>query len=264
MTSGGLAENIRRTSHRLCLISLERAHPSAELHLLEFHTRELEHLRLISARRGELAFNSSLLTPLLYKSDSDEVDSYNDKPISDDFITDVWLSFSKQTREAESAEYMQSFAGLSSMNRTIIHSSYSELTWVLTGRVYSIDNTFKASAKATIVDGKNQGRTNIMKGGILTCIDENNCIDSWVRQFRASVILTMTYLLTLRRQRLCQSQANAELEELLRGIYNRHVDLELPMPEMFVADNCCHVRNAIQKIFPGAHVCLDVFHLLGR
>ncbi|RDX47536.1 hypothetical protein OH76DRAFT_1456744 [Lentinus brumalis] len=50
----------------------------------------------------------------------------------------------------------------------------------------------------------------------------------------------------------------------MRGLYNRHVSLGAPMPEMFVADNCCHVRSAIQKVFPGAHVCLDVYHLLGR
>ncbi|RDX40485.1 hypothetical protein OH76DRAFT_1366168 [Lentinus brumalis] len=63
---------------------------------------------------------------------------------------------------------------------------------------------------------------------------------------------------------MCQSLSNAELGELLRGIKNRHECLDIPMPEMFIADNCCYVRGTIQSVFPGVHVALDVFHLLGR
>ncbi len=63
---------------------------------------------------------------------------------------------------------------------------------------------------------------------------------------------------------MCQSLANAELAEMLLGVKNRHEDLSIPEPEMFVADNCCHVRGTIQSVFPGVHVCLDVFHLLQR
>ncbi|KAI0685919.1 hypothetical protein C8T65DRAFT_544218, partial [Cerioporus squamosus] len=53
------------------------------------------------------------------------------------------------------------------------------------------------------------------------------------------------------------------LHEMLLGLKSRHEDLEIPMPEMFVADNCCHVRTTINGVFPDAHVALDVFHLLG-
>lgn len=45
----------------------------------------------------------------------------------------------------------------------------------------SVDNTFRAAGKATIVD-KQKKRTKVMKGGILSALNENNEIVSWVRQ----------------------------------------------------------------------------------
>ncbi len=68
--------------------------------------REREFLQLLSARRNELMFNRDLLKPLVYGPDG-----YNDTPITDDFITDVWLEFSKRTRQEESTEYLKSLAG---------------------------------------------------------------------------------------------------------------------------------------------------------
>ncbi len=65
-------------------------------------------------------------------------------------------------------------------------------------------------------------------------------------------------------QRLCQTQANAEIEELLNGIAQRFGELELPLPEQVVADNCCTVRGSIQKVFPGSHVALDIYHIIAR
>lgn len=63
---------------------------------------------------------------------------------------------------------------------------------------------------------------------------------------------------------MCQSGTNAELEEMLTGLLNRHEALIAPLPDSFTADNCCSVRNAIHKLFPNADVNLDVWHFKQR
>lgn len=65
-------------------------------------------------------------------------------------------------------------------------------------------------------------------------------------------------------QQFCQTQANAEIEELLQGIKKRFSLLKVPEPQIVVADNCCHVRKAIKNAFPNAHIGLDVWHMLMR
>ena len=65
-------------------------------------------------------------------------------------------------------------------------------------------------------------------------------------------------------QRVCHTQANAELEELLRGLKRRFALLGLPEPEIAVVDNCCHVKNAYLNVFPAICVCLDVWHFMMR
>ena len=65
-------------------------------------------------------------------------------------------------------------------------------------------------------------------------------------------------------QRLCQSQANAEIGEMLSGIKRRFDELGIPFPEIMVVDNCCHVRNEVCKCFPDIAVVLDVYHFLKR
>ncbi|KAI0365886.1 hypothetical protein BV20DRAFT_953305, partial [Pilatotrama ljubarskyi] len=65
-------------------------------------------------------------------------------------------------------------------------------------------------------------------------------------------------------QQFCQTQSNAEIEELLAGIKKRFGLLNIPDPDIVVADNCCHVRSPVKKVFPNTHVGLDVWHLLMR
>lgn len=65
-------------------------------------------------------------------------------------------------------------------------------------------------------------------------------------------------------QRLCQTQANGEIEELLGGIRERCNALGVQGPEMVVVDNCCHVRRAIERALPNAKAVLDVWHFIMR
>jgi hypothetical protein len=53
------------------------------------------------------------------------------------------------------------------------------------GRCLSLDNTFKVAKKATVVDHQ-KARTQVMKGGILSVINEKNEILAWVCVTRES------------------------------------------------------------------------------
>jgi hypothetical protein len=55
----------------------------------------------------------STLTPptLIRFSDPGKVDGFNNKSITDDLITDIYLGFSDQTRRAESQEYLRTLSG---------------------------------------------------------------------------------------------------------------------------------------------------------
>ncbi|KAG1785108.1 uncharacterized protein HD556DRAFT_1435280 [Suillus plorans] len=54
------------------------------------------------------------------------------------------------------------------------------------------------------------------------------------------------------------------LLELLEGLKIRCKALDIPAPEVFVADNCCHVCSAVNVIFPDATMKLDVWHFIMR
>ena len=51
---------------------------------------------------------------------------------------------------------------------------------------------------------------------------------------------------------------------MLSGLSHRLVCLGLPPPEILMADNCCQVRNSMQKVFPNIDVMQDVWHFLMR
>jgi hypothetical protein len=55
------------------------------------------------------------------------------------------------------------------------------------GKCLSLDNTFHSASKASIVDNKHN-RTKIMKGGLLSVINEWNEILSWVRTLPFDVL----------------------------------------------------------------------------
>lgn len=65
-------------------------------------------------------------------------------------------------------------------------------------------------------------------------------------------------------QRFCQTQLNAEIEEMLTGLKRRFALLGVADPEMAIVDNCCHVKNAIRRVFPDISVLLDVWHFMMR
>lgn len=65
-------------------------------------------------------------------------------------------------------------------------------------------------------------------------------------------------------QRLCQTQANAEIKELLQGLKDRFSKLEVEDPKSVTADNCCSIRSAIDPVFAQTAVHLDLYHMVGR
>ncbi|KAJ8596095.1 hypothetical protein M405DRAFT_782130 [Rhizopogon salebrosus TDB-379] len=158
--------------------------------------------------------------PLRVFSDPYDANEYNDKPISRDMVSEVFQEFVSGTRERESEEYLRTLSGTS----------------------ISFDNTFRAATKATVTSPEKQ-KSRVLKGGIISLMNENSEIVSW---------------------RFCHGQSNAEISELLDGLKTRCEALDVPPPEIFVADNCCHVRSAVTVIFPDAAMKLDVWHFIMR
>ncbi|GBE84639.1 hypothetical protein SCP_0606180 [Sparassis crispa] len=109
----------------------------------------------------------------------------------------------------------------------------------------SLNNTFHVAGKAslvTIVENK-QNHIKVLKGGILSIINEVNEIISW---------------------RFCQSQSTSEIADVLAGLRQHGELLQVPDPMLAVVDNCCHVRKSIKKALPEIDVMLDVWHFVGR
>ncbi|KAJ7130666.1 hypothetical protein C8R46DRAFT_1236100 [Mycena filopes] len=200
-TSGGLAENIK------------------QLHLLEYHEHYLEYLQAYTKVYGGAGstFFQSKVTPFSPPKEA----GYNDVPITDDLIREVYMAFVERTRSAESDEYLRSLPP---------------------GICLGADNTFKAAGKATVVNAA-KTRTKLMKGGILSVLNEVNEIVAW---------------------RFCQSASPAELGELLMGLKRRCEELGIPFPVMITVDNCCQVARDILKVFPDIQICLDVYHFMMR
>ncbi|KAJ8596101.1 hypothetical protein M405DRAFT_929054, partial [Rhizopogon salebrosus TDB-379] len=202
-TAGTLAENVR------------------QLHLLEYNRRKLDYLQAWKSRhttqRGMEFFSPN---PLRVFSDPYDANEYNDKPISRDMVSEVFQEFVSGTRERESEEYLRTLSGIS----------------------ISFDNTFRAATKATVTSREKQ-KSKVLKGGIISLMNENGEIVSW---------------------RFCHGQSNAEISELLEGLKTRCEALDVPPPEIFIADNCCHVRNAVTVVFPDATMKLDVWHFIMR
>ncbi|KAJ7601836.1 hypothetical protein DFH06DRAFT_1351920 [Mycena polygramma] len=199
-TSGKLAENFK------------------QLHLLEYKQRHLECLRAFETRIvPQLGPDPS---PLESFSAPNDQTGYNDKSITDDLITDVFLDFSNRTRIEECGKYLCTLVAI----------------------CMNLDNTFKAAGKATVVD-ESKAHTKLMKGGILSILNERNEIISW---------------------RFCQSGSVNEIVELLEGLKARLDLLGVPHPEAVTVDNCCHVRNQILGVLPLIKILLDVYHFMMR
>ncbi|KAJ6484175.1 hypothetical protein C8R45DRAFT_931628 [Mycena sanguinolenta] len=201
-TSAGLEENIK------------------QLHLLEYHEHTLEYLQAYKnayTNSDSLLFFQTSIIP--FSSPSKE--GYNDKSISDELIREVYMAFVNRTRSGESIEYLQNLTP---------------------GVCLSVDNTFKAAGKATVVD-TSKTRTKLMKGGILSVLNEFNEIVAW---------------------RFCQLASPVEMFEVLEGIKKRCQELGVELPEMLVADNCCQVEKEAHRSMPDLQMCLDVYHFMMR
>ncbi|KAK7000737.1 hypothetical protein R3P38DRAFT_3218571 [Favolaschia claudopus] len=202
-TSGKLAENIK------------------QLHLLEHKQRELEYLEAFRTRfKPAFNFGSADPNPLQDFSAPYDASGYNDESITDDLITDTFIEFTDRTRAVECSKYLRTLKAI----------------------CINLDHTFKVAKKATVVDSSNE-RSKLMKGGVLSVLNEVNQIISW---------------------RFCQSESTKEIVELLEGLKNRFALLGVDDPEMVTVDNCCHVRSGILEVFPQIKVLLDVHHFMMR
>jgi hypothetical protein len=94
-------------SYKYRLIGMMRLTIASELHLLKYHKRVLEYLQYFKS------IPDGRFVPPQLKSFSDPTDKhgYNDDPISDDVITEVFLEFSNRTRNEESDEYLRTLTG---------------------------------------------------------------------------------------------------------------------------------------------------------
>ncbi|KAG2059578.1 hypothetical protein BDR06DRAFT_1003175 [Suillus hirtellus] len=204
-----------------------------QLHLFEYKRRMLEYLEAVSTYESSNSSDSRTLglghyfnhgaaggmtagSGLQAFSEPDDQLSYDNKSISHEIITEVFVDFSTRTRQNESALYLKSLSAICG----------------------SLDNTFKASNKATLTNKDGQ-KTREIKGRILTVLNESNEIIAWTR-------------------------VNAEITELLRGLKRRHDVLNLPQPKMMVADNCCHIHGAVASAMPETEAKLDVWHFSAR
>ncbi|KAJ7161440.1 hypothetical protein C8R43DRAFT_947636 [Mycena crocata] len=191
-----------------------------ELHLLEYHELLYEYLQAYQkayAAPGALPFSTSTIEPFSAPGEA----GYNDTSITNDTIRAVYMAFCENTRSEESDEYLRNLRP---------------------GVCLGADNTFKAAAKATIVDAS-KTRTKLMKGGILSMLNEVNETVTW---------------------RFCQSASPAEMFEVLEGLKRRCEELGVNLPEMIVVDNCCQVEKEIRRALPEIAICLDVYHFMMR
>ncbi|KAF8176924.1 hypothetical protein BJ912DRAFT_930520 [Pholiota molesta] len=182
-----------------------------QLHLLEHKQRMLEYLSYFESARP----NPFMRNNLQHFSPPINEEGYGDSFISNDLIKHLYLDFIAKVRQTESIEYCKT--------RT--------------------DNTFKSGGKATLV-GKDGQRSNPLKGGILSAINEEGEGVAW---------------------RFCSSNSPAETRELLQGLGKRHEYLGLPKPSAVIVDNCCQVQRYVREgLGPDTAVVLDVYHFMMR
>jgi len=80
-----------------------------ELHLLEYHKEVLEYLEISQSLPSCQLEGPVKLEPF---SEPNDKCGYNDSPISDDMITEVFVEFSERTRREESDEYIRTRTGM--------------------------------------------------------------------------------------------------------------------------------------------------------
>lgn len=147
----------------------------SEFHLLEYEQQKLEYVTTYAAART----NAFKPTPLKMFSEPFDKHGYQDHIITHDLVTDIYQEFSDSTWQPESTEYCQTRMG--TCVDSTDESAYYNVTNLILGMCLSLDNTFKLAVKVTIVS-KDRTHTKVMKGGILSMLNEDNEIMSWVSQ----------------------------------------------------------------------------------
>ncbi|KAJ3523711.1 hypothetical protein NM688_g8682 [Phlebia brevispora] len=127
-------------------------------HLLEFSMRKAEYVNETarSVRPGQQMTLDGGLRKIVPYSAPMNKKGYNDRYITHDLISDIYLEFVRRTREAESSAYLRT----------------------LTGVTISFDHTFKLAKKAKIVH-KDGSRKDLMSGGLFSAVNERNEIILW-------------------------------------------------------------------------------------
>ena len=179
-TSMGLAENIKRMMYKFS--GSDKPWPEdLELHLLQYKQKVLEYLLHFEWKRASPLHVQSLTA----FSGPHDMDGYADNSITDDVITELFLEFSERSRQKECEKYLRTLTGRS-------HSEDGSRDWLShIGKSLSLDNTFRSASKATIVDPKHK-RVRMMRGGLLSVINEMNEILSWVGVLQCFPALMLT------------------------------------------------------------------------
>ncbi|KAI1782658.1 hypothetical protein LXA43DRAFT_1103634 [Ganoderma leucocontextum] len=207
MTSAGLAERIK------------------QMHLLEYHKQQLLYLTNFETRWRQNALFKPVKGLVRYSKPltgkvKKHTGGYDNRSISDEMITDIFVRYCEKTRIQESEENVRSQTAMS----------------------LSLDTTFRAAYKATLVD-KNKARVRSHKGGIVNAISHIGTTMGW---------------------RFCLSGALAETKALLEGIRSRHIIASVAHPAVLTVDNCCFMKNMVAVGYPEVEVRLDLWHFMMR
>ena len=108
-------------------------------------------------------------------------------------------------------------------------------------KVLSCDHTFKTS-KHVGVTREDDGKFVCQFQNVFLGLNENGEVLTW---------------------RFTKSTAYSEIDDLIKELKTRFDREGVPL-EMIIVDDCCHVRNLYERIFPGVKIRLDLFHACSR
>lgn len=172
-TSAGLEERIRRKYRATS--SMQQLNALIELHLFEYKRRMLEYLEAVSTYESSNSSDSRTLglghyfnhgaaggmtagSGLQAFSEPDDQLGYDNKSISHEIITEVFVDFSTRTRQNESALYLKSLSGKYKTKYTnrLTHSLFVCQQYAVLSTTLSKRQTRPHSQTRT---GKRQGRS---------------------------------------------------------------------------------------------------------
>nr|VWP02236.1 Amino acid permease family protein [Ganoderma boninense] len=116
----------------------------------------------------------------------------------------------------------------------------------LTATTLSLDATFRAASKASIVND-DRSRSSIFNGGLHTAVNQKSLIVAYASLYS-----------------ICLHCCRSYLAFHSVGLKRRLALLNVDDPWAIVVDNCCHFRNAILQVFSDAVVVQDVWHVIMR